>query len=134
MNQPDDKPKPPVLLPDHQLNNPQAPASKTGKLSLGLVVAVVGALLLARNLGYEFFFLDIHNWWAFLILFTALGPIHQAWRFYSKGEVWAATNSLVFAAGIIFIALLFLIDLAFWTWWPVFIILIGLYLMSNRNR
>ncbi len=134
MNLPDEKPQPPVPSPIAAPNAPQEPASKSGKWSLGLAVAAVGGLLLARNLGYDFFLLDFHNWWAFLILLAALGPLHQAWRFFTKGEPWAAANSLVFAGSIIFIALLFLLDLAFWTWWPVFVILIGLYLMTSRNR
>jgi hypothetical protein len=48
---------------------------------LGLAVVVIGGLLLARNLGFELFFLDFHNWWAFFILLAAIGPLQQAFCF-----------------------------------------------------
>jgi hypothetical protein len=41
---------------------------------LGLAIVVIGGLLLARNLGFELFFLDFHNWWAFFIFLAAIGP------------------------------------------------------------
>ncbi len=118
--------------------NQAAPVQKRwnsgGNWVLGLAVAVIGGLLLARNLGVELFFLDLHNWWAFFILLAAIGPLQQAFSFYRKeGMGVAVVNSLVSAGTIIFISLMFLLDLSFWTWWPVFVIIGGLYMMTNRS-
>lgn len=102
---------------------------------LGLAIVAIGGLLLARNLGFELFFLDFHNWWAFFILLAAIGPLQQAFSFYRKEGLSAAVaNSLVSAGAIIFIALMFLLDLSFGTWWPIFVIIGGLYMMTSRNR
>ena len=102
---------------------------------LGLAVVAIGGLLLARNLGFELFFLDFHNWWAFFILLAAIGPLQQALSAYHKeGFGAAAINSLVSAGAIIFVALIFLLDLSFYKWWPVFIMIGGLYMMTNRHR
>lgn len=102
---------------------------------LGLAIVVIGGLLLARNLGFELFFLNFHNWWAFFILLAALGPLQQAVSFYRKEGMGAAVaNSLVSAGAIVFISLMFLLDLSFGTWWPIFVIIGGLYMMTSRNR
>lgn len=126
-------------LDDNNLPRPQAPAKQTQSASvnwpLGLAIVVIGGLLLARNLGYELFFLDFHNWWAFLIMLAAIGPLQQAFSFYQKeGLSSNVANSLVSAGAIIFVALMFLLDLSFWTWWPIFIIIGGLYMMTGRDR
>lgn len=119
---------------------PSVPASQStvkgspASWALGLAVAVIGGLLLAKNLGVDLFFLDFHNWWAFFILLAAIGPLQLAYRCYRREGVGSAMlNALVTAGSIIFIALIFLLDLSFGTWWPVFIIIGGFYMMTNRN-
>lgn len=126
---------------DKHLSQPQTPTLPTtpkpagNTWPLGLAIVVIGAVLLARNLGFELFFLDYHNWWAFFILLAAIGPLRQAVNFYRKeGLGIAVVNSLVSVAAIVFIALLFLLDLSFWTWWPLFVIIGGLYIMTSRTR
>ena len=126
---------------DNNLPQPQAPApvkpTKSASVNwpLGLAIVVIGGLLLARNLGFELFFLDFHNWWAFFILLAAIGPLQQAVSFYRKEGMGAAVaNSLVSAGAIVFIALMFLLDMSFGTWWPIFVIIGGLYMMTSRNR
>lgn len=125
---------------NHQSSPPvPAPAQKRWNSGsswvLGLAVAVIGGLLLARNLGVELFFLDFHNWWAFFILLAAIGPLQQAFSAYRReGMGVAVVNSLVSAGAIIFISLLFLLDLSFWIWWPIFVIIGGLYMMTSRSR
>lgn len=126
-----------MTMPDEKM--PPGDAPKTTQSStnwpLGLAIVVIGGLLLARNLGFELFFLNFHNWWAFFILLAAIGPLQQAFSYYRKEGLSAAVaNSLVSAAAIIFIALLFLMDLSFTTWWPVLVIVGGLYMMTSRNR
>lgn len=122
---------------ENDLPSPTARKSRlaSSSLPLGIAVVVIGGLLLARNLGFELFFLDFHNWWAFFILLAAIGPLQQAFSAYRRGGMGAAVaNSLVSAGAIIFVSLLFLLDLSFWTWWPVFVIIGGMYMMTSRNR
>lgn len=126
---------------DNNVSPPQIPAPvkqarpASSNWPLGLAVVVIGGLLLARNLGFELFFLDFHNWWAFFILLAAIGPLQQAFSFYRKEGLGAAVvNSLVSAGAIIVIALMFLLDMSFGTWWPIFVIIGGLYMMTSRNR
>lgn len=103
--------------------------------ALGLAVVVIGGLLLAKNLGVDLFFLDFHNWWAFFILLAAIGPLQLAYRCYQReGAGMAMWNALVTAGSIIFVALIFLLDLSFGTWWPVFIIIGGLYMITGRKN
>lgn len=111
------------------------PKDTPGNWTLGLSVAVIGGLLLAKNLGVDFFLLDFHNWWAFFILLAAIGPLQLTYRCYQREGFTAATlNALVTASSIIVIALIFLLDLSFGTWWPVFIIIGGLYMMTSRSQ
>ncbi len=128
--------KPPLEAPAPQ-SPAKAPASSkvsSSSWALGLAVAVIGGLLLAKNLGVDLFFLDFHNWWAFFILLAAIGPLQLAYRCYQREGVGAAMlNALVTAGSIIFIALIFLLDLSFGTWWPAFIIIGGFYMMTSRN-
>lgn len=138
MSSVDEKSKVDSPLPQ-QPSVPASASQSTAKTSpaswaLGLAVAVIGGLLLAKNLGADLFFLDFHNWWAFFILLAAIGPLQLAYRCYKREGVGSAMlNALVTAGSIIFIALIFLLDLSFGTWWPVFIIIGGLYMMTNRN-
>lgn len=109
------------------------PKSRSGTWALGLAIVLVGGVLLARNLGVDFFFLHLDNWWALFILVAAVGPLQQAYVIYRR-EGWSMSvaNSLVSAAFILAIALIFLLDLSFFTWWPIFVILGGLSMMTNR--
>lgn len=110
-------------------------ACDTSNLALGLSIVVIGALLLARNFGVDLFFLHFHNWWAFFILLAAISPLQQAFYFYRKEGMGAQVlNSVASASFIIFIALIFLLDLSLAIWWPAFVILWGVYIMSSRNR
>jgi hypothetical protein len=99
----------------------------------GVAVIAIGGLLLARNLGIELFFLDFHNWWAFFILAAAINPLINAWKGYqANGFTQNVFNSLISGGTIIFIALIFLLDLSLGVWWPSFIIIGGLYMMTSR--
>lgn len=103
--------------------------------AFGVAVVIIGAILLARNLGIKLFLLDFHHWWAVFILVAAIGPLQQAYAEYQKmGWTRVAANSLVSAGSIIFVALIFLLDLSFSVWWPVFVIIGGLYMLTSRSN
>ncbi len=117
--------------------NPDAKTAKSNSSGwvFGLAVVIIGGLLLARNLGVELFFLDFHNWWAFFILAAAIHPLSQCWKSYqAEGFSHNMLNSLVSGSTIVFIALIFLLDLPLGTWWPSFIIIGGLYMMTSDKR
>lgn len=102
---------------------------------LGLAIVVIGALFLARNLGVELAFLQFQNWWAVFILLAAIAPLQQAVAEFRRAGLNAAVvNSLVSVAAIVMLALLFLLDLSFWTWWPVFLIAGGLLLITSSKK
>lgn len=109
--------------------------SNSSSWAFGLAVIVIGILLLARNLGLDLFFLDFHNWWAFFILAAAINPLLNAWKSYSdQGFSQATFNYLVSGGTIVFIALIFLLDLSLGVWWPSFIIIGGLYMMTSGKQ
>ncbi len=134
MTTPDENPNKVTPYKPEGMPRPQ-PAPRSLNWPLGLAVVVIGGVLLARNLGYELFFLKVDNWWAFFILLAAIGPLQEAISIFRKeGFTVSVANALVSAGAIIFVALIFLLDLKFFTWWPVFVIFGGLYLMTNRSR
>jgi hypothetical protein len=106
-----------------------------GNWALGAAVIFIGALLLARNLGLDLGLFNFHNWWAFFILAAAFGPLQRAWAMYDKqgfnGAVWSALAS---ASAIIILGLLFLLELSLSVWWPVFLIIGGLYMLADRDK
>lgn len=109
-------------------------ASSGSNWALGIAIVAIGAILLARNLGIDFFFLEFDNWWAIFILLAAIGPLQHAYSsFMREGFSNAVANSLVTTGAIVFVALIFLLDLAFTVWWPVFVIVGGLYMLTSRN-
>lgn len=110
-------------------------ASSSNGWALGVAIIAIGAILLARNLGIDFFFLEFDNWWAIFILLAAIGPLQHAYSTFTKeGFTNAVANSLVTTGAIVFVALLFLMDLSFMVWWPVFVIIGGLYMLTSRSN
>jgi hypothetical protein len=68
-------------------------------------------------------------------LLAAIGPLQHAFStFYREGFNSAVANSLVSAGAIVFVALIFLLDLSFTVWWPVFVIIGGLFMVTSRSR
>lgn len=125
----------PPPLPVEAERAPQKKPTHSSNWALGLAILAIGGLLLARNLGFEVFLLKFHNWWAFFILLAAISPLQQAWKIFgAEGLGFAVCNRLISAGAVIFIALLFLLDLSLKTWWPMFVILYGAYLMTGRSR
>jgi hypothetical protein len=123
--------------PSNTNASPVVKTTKTNSSSwvFGLAVVIIGGLLLAKNLGVELFFLDFHNWWAFFILAAAIQPLAQSWQIYkTEGFSHNMLNCLVSGSTIVFIALIFLLDLSLGTWWPSFIIIGGLYMMTSGKR
>ncbi len=114
-----------------------APPALRRRLFPAVAIIAIGVLFLANNLGYGLAFLDRHNWWAVFILLAAFAPLTHAYeRYRANGRVdAAAAYSLLCAGGIVLVGVLFLLDLDWGTWWPLFVILGGLFtLMPQRRR
>ncbi len=103
--------------------------------ALGLAIVIIGGLLLARNLGFNWAFLYFQHWWALFILLAAIPPLQSAFTNYQKaGWSPAVANSLISAGAIVILALLFLLNLSLLTWWPVFIIVAGLMVIAGQRN
>ncbi len=119
--------------PPVEPSNKSTPFSSSGSWALGLVIVFIGALLLARNLGVHLAIFEYDNWWAIFILLASLAPLSRALRLMLRsGWGMDVANALVSAAAIITLGLLILLDLAVLVWWPVFLIIGGLYMMTNK--
>lgn len=120
-------------IPPVESSNKSTSVSSSGSWALGLVIVFIGALLLARNLGINLAIFEYDNWWAIFILLASLAPLSRALRLMVRGG-WSmeVANALVSAAAIITLGLLILLDLSVLVWWPVFLIIGGLYMMTNK--
>ena len=101
-----------------------------------LLVIALGAFFLLDNLGIHVAFLDRQNWWAWLILLAALAPLSDAvQRYRSLGAVdGAVLHSLLTAAAIVMVAMMFLLELSWRQWWPAFVIYGGLCMLVRNWR
>lgn len=102
----------------------------------GLVIILVGIAVLLWNFNIRLPFMQYQNWWALFILIGAVGPLSYAvHRYREKQRVdGAVLHSLVSAAAIVVVALMFLLSLDWTLWWPVFIIIGGCYMLANHWR
>ncbi|HEX5961717.1 MAG TPA: hypothetical protein VFY97_10795 [Rhodanobacteraceae bacterium] len=106
------------------------------RLFPAVAIVAIGAMFLARNLGYPLTFLDHGNWWAIIILLAALAPLMHAYEVYrARGRIDAeAAHSLLAAAAVALVGVLFLFELDWGTWWPLFVILGGLFTLVPRRH
>ena len=117
----------------------QDPQRETGeqcryRLFPAIAVIAVGSIFLMQNLGLEIPFLGGGNWWAWLILLAALEPLMRAYRLVrARGSLSAeATHSLLVAMAIGLVAVMFLLNLDWQVWWPLFVILGGLFTLVRK--
>ena len=101
-----------------------------------LLVIAVGALFLLDNFGFDFPFFNFHNWWAWFILFAAISPLSHAQRRYRRVGVFdgPVLHSVLSAAAIVMVALMFILELSWVRWWPIFVIYGGLCMLVRGRR
>lgn len=106
------------------------------KIFPALLVIAVGSLFLLGNLGVRWSFLYLQNWWAWLIMVGAVGPASMAMqRYRTQGAIdGEALHYVLNAAIIIMVALIFLLQLSWGQWWPVFVIYGGLCMLVRNWR
>ncbi|MGA7966968.1 MAG: hypothetical protein WCB49_13960 [Gammaproteobacteria bacterium] len=102
---------------------------------MGIVVIAFGVLFLLHNFGLHLAFLEFNNWWAVLIMFCAIGPLSLAYKHYRAIERIDANIAyyLTSAAAILTVGLIFLLDLRWDRWWPLFVIYGGLWMLVRRT-
>jgi len=101
-----------------------------------VAIIAIGVLFLLNNLGYNLAFLDQGNWWAVLILLAAFAPLTRGWEIYrARGRADAeVVHSLLCAAAVALVGVMFLLELDWGTWWPLFVILGGLFALAPHPR
>jgi hypothetical protein len=117
-------------------SNPPASALRW-RLFPAVAIIAIGVLFLINNLGYNLAWLNHGNWWAVIILLAAFAPLTRAWEVYqARGRMDAeVTYCLLSAGAVVLVACMFLFDLDWGVWWPLFVILGGLYtLVPHRHR
>lgn len=99
-----------------------------------VIIVAVGVLFLLNNLGYRMDFLFHGNWWALFILLGAIAPLTRAWEVYrARGRLDAeAMYCLLSAVAVVLVAVMFLAGLDWTVWWPLFVILGGLFTLVRR--
>lgn len=105
-------------------------------LGIGLAVVAVGVVFLLDNFGMRLPFLGMHNWWALFILVAAVPMLVQAEQRYRQlGRVDRTVLHLLLSAGApILVATMFLMELEWRLWWPLFIIYGGLWVMVGGRK
>jgi hypothetical protein len=114
-----------------------SPPAFRWRLFPAVAIIAIGVLFLANNLGYPLAWFDHGNWWAVIILLAAFAPLTRAWEVYhARGRVDAEVAYYLLSAGaVVLVACMFLFNLDWGTWWPLFVILGGLYtLVPHRRR
>jgi hypothetical protein len=96
----------------------------------GVVLILLGIIFLFQQIGSFTF----HNWWAVFILIPVLSSIGAAWRVYQSTGRFTHPGVLgpLYGAGYpLMVALIFLFDLNWGIWWPLFVLWAGLGAMAS---
>jgi O-antigen/teichoic acid export membrane protein len=123
------------------MNQPVPPSQESryrmwSSLGIGLMVVAVGVVFLLDNFGWRLPFYRPHNWWALFILVGAIPLLAQAAdRYRSNAKVDRTLLCLLLsAAAPIMVATMFLLDLDWGLWWPLFVIYGGLWVMVGGRK
>jgi hypothetical protein len=113
-----------------------SPSTFRWRLFPAVAIIAIGVLFLANNLGYPLAWLDHGNWWAVIILLAAFAPLTRAWEVYhARGRIDAEVAYYLLSAGaVVLVACMFLFELDWGVWWPLFVILGGLYTLVPYRR
>ena len=117
-------------------NEPSNAPTFRWRIFPAVAIIAIGVLFLANNLGYDLAWFDHGNWWAVIILLAAFAPLTRAWEVYqARGRIDAeAAYCLLCACSIVLVGALFLFNLDWGMWWPLFVIMGGLYTLVPYRR
>jgi len=110
-------------LSSHQDVDPKNPKRTSGSIGFAIVLIVLGFVFLLQQIG-DFSF---DNWWALFILIPTLSAFGSAFRIWQRSgrfnfAVWSTFYGGLFP---MLVALIFLFNLNWGDYWPLFIILGG---------
>lgn len=110
-----------------------APSRMGGAAWGGLALVGVGIVLLLRQTGLLAF--DF-NWWALFILIPAFATFYQAWNLYRTTEQFSrrVRSMLVGGSMMALVAIMFLFNLSWGTYWPLFLIGGGIMALANSGK
>ncbi len=98
----------------------------------GLVLIAVGGFYLLQNAGILPNLTNLANWWALFLLLPAVGTLSAALGAYRRnGGNWSPEVTGPFLAGLLFLGItaVFLFDLDFGWFVPLFLIAAGLFIL-----
>lgn len=106
----------------------------TWRIFPAAAIIAIGVLFLLNNLGVSLGLFTHGNWWAVIILVGAIGPLSRAYELYrARGRFDAEVGHSVLAgAAVALVATMFLLGLDWSVWWPLFVILGGLFSLVRR--
>ena len=116
--------------------NPPPRSVHLWRIFPAIAIVAIGVLFLLNNLGYPIDFLENRNWWAVFILIAAAAPLTRAYELQrARGRFDAEIAHYVLcAAGITLVAVLFLTNADWGVWWPLFVILGGLFTLARKPQ
>jgi len=105
------------------------------RILVGVIVVLIGVLFLLRNLGFDIDLPIPRNWWALFILIPAILAFVNAYeRIKRIGRLDAESGGqLTGGIAMTLVAVMFLAELSFRVWWPLFVILGGLAILLNHR-
>lgn len=97
----------------------------------GLVLIGLGLFFLLNN------FVNVRlfdNWWAIFILIPAVANLRTAWQRYREAGAWTESAVSALTGGLLIgaVAMIFLFNLSFGTFWPVLLIILGFGILVRR--
>ncbi|HKJ26002.1 MAG TPA: hypothetical protein VJ965_00065, partial [Anaerolineales bacterium] len=108
---------------------PKQKKSDPGSAWVGIVLVLLGIIFFAQQIG-DFTF---HNWWALFILipfFSSIGTAFSMWRRDGRFHI-GVWSTLYGGLMPLLVALIFLFDLSWGLYWPVFVIVPGIGVMIS---
>lgn len=101
-----------------------------------LLVIAVGVFFLLGNFGVDFAFFNFYNWWAWFILLAAIAPLSHALQRYRQVGTFdgVVLHSLLSATAIVMVSLMFILELSWARWWPLFVIYGGLCMLTRGHK
>ena len=116
---------------DNSINNdrPHRRRRSSGSFWFPIALITMGVIFLLQQVG-DF---TLENWWALFILIPAFSAFGTAFTLWNRSGRFSVGVWSTFFGGIfpLAVALIFLFDLPWEDYWPVFIILAGLGMMNS---
>jgi hypothetical protein len=107
----------------------KSPRKSGNRLFFGLILIIIGSIFLLEQVGN----FSLKNWWALFILIPSFGSFSTAWYAFQRNQRLNEGVRAGVGGGLITltVALIFLFNLDWTTWWPVMIAIPGVVIFLN---